>query len=343
MERVLEDPGPVGGWVVDRIVRFADGQEWGGGYSLLGFHDADGTQFAVVHGEHWVGAFDGPDAFAWTAGRVRPPGSRVHVDADLEFPMYLARASDGSFLVSNFRSARVVRIVPRERRADVLIDGPSIGLRDAGNCVVDSEGCVWVNEVTGCRLWRFDPDGAPVACLGTGEPGFRREPVAVDEVRFSSIYDIRLGPAGRLFVLDSGNFAVRVVDPALGMVDTLVGTGAPGYTGDGGDGRAATLGSDPAATFDGPLSLSVDGRGSIFIGDTRNHVVREVDGRTNVITTIAGVPTARRGQRNVPGVSDPRSLRLFEICSMDYHRGRLFVPEMSGDLVILRRSPPFSG
>jgi Glu-tRNA(Gln) amidotransferase subunit E-like FAD-binding protein len=31
-------------------------------------------------------------------------------------------------------------------------------MKDAGNCVVDNEGLVWVNEVVGCRIWRFDED-----------------------------------------------------------------------------------------------------------------------------------------------------------------------------------------
>lgn len=49
------------------------------------------------------------------------------------------------------------------------------------------------------------------------------------------IYDLRRGPDDRLYVLDSRNFALRVIDPAAGRVTTVAGTGTSGYSGDGGD------------------------------------------------------------------------------------------------------------
>jgi hypothetical protein len=320
---------------VDRIVRFPEGFDYGSGYSHLGFHDAAGTQFAVVHDHHWVGAFDAPDSFAWTAGRFRPRESRLHIPADLSYPMYVSRAADGSFLVSSFGNGWVHRISPDERRADVLIDGARRGLRDVGNCVVDAEGYIWINEVTGCRIWRFDPSGKPVLTIGSGELGFERGRVLLAKAHFSWVYDIRIGPDARLYVLDGKNFAVRSIDLVEDVVETLVGTGRPGYSGDGGDARDATLGGDPSQRFDGPLSLSLDERGDIFIGDTRNHVVRMVEHDTNVISTVAGDPAAQRGQHSDPDEKDPFALKLFEICSMDYFDGRLYVPEMSGDLVLL--------
>jgi hypothetical protein len=328
-----------GAWIVERIVRFPEGREYGAGYSLLGFHDPDGTQFVLEHGRHWVGAYESPNVIGWSAGRIRPPESQHHIVVDLSFPMYLARARDDSFLVSNFGNGRIVRIVPDEGRAEALVEGARLGLRDVGNCVVDAAGSVWVNEVTGCRIWSFDPSGEPVVTLGDGEPGFQSGDVGWKDARFSWIYDIRPGPNGRLYALDSGNFAVRVIDPRHEVVETIAGTGVPGYTGDGGDAKAATFGSDPTTKFDGPLSLSVDELGNVFVGDTRNRVVRMIDARTNVISTIAGNPEAGPGDRSDPDERDPLALALFDICSMDYFGGRLFVPDGRGDLAILTRTP----
>jgi hypothetical protein len=313
-------------WVVERIVRFPPGAESGGGYSLLGFHDPDGAQLALLHGEHWVGVVDGPNTFEWTAGRERAEGSRLHIEADLRYPMYLARHRDGSYLVSNFGNGRIFRILPQDRRVEVFVDGETLGLVDVGNCVPDDEGYVWVNEVTGCRIWRFDPRGRPDLTLGTGEPGFDAGTVPLEEARFSWVYDIRLGPDGLLYALDSRNFAVRSIDLRNRCVGTIAGTGEPGYSGDGGDARLATFGSDPDAKFDGPLSLSLDEMGNVFVGDTRNHVVRMVDRSSNVISTIAGDPSAAPGDRSPLDVTDPRALKLFEICSMDYFGGRLSSP-----------------
>ncbi len=67
----------------------------------------------------------------------------------------------------------------------------------------------------------------------------------------------------------------------------MAGTGAPGCEGDGGDALEATFGGDKSARFDGPISLSLDKEGNIFIGDRQNHVVRMIHAETNIIETIA--------------------------------------------------------
>lgn len=63
---------------------------------------------------------------------------------------------------------------------------------------------------------------------------------------------------------------------------TLAGTGEPGFTGDG---RPATQ-----ASLNEPKGLAIDDRGDVYIADSENHVIRKIDRRTGVITTIAGVP-----------------------------------------------------
>lgn len=206
---------------------------------------------------------------------------------------------------------------------------------------MDDEECVWVNEVEGCRVWRFDSTGKPVLTLGDGEPGFQSGVVGFDEVRFNWIYDIRRGPDGNIYVLDSGNFAVRMIDVDSATVLTLAGTGRGGYDGDGGNARSATFGSDPRARFNGPISLSLDEDGNIYVGDRFNHVVRMIVKETGIITTIAGQHESTAGKSNDPETTDPLKLNLPEISSMDYYHRRLFVPtdiaEDSGDLIVLRK------
>jgi hypothetical protein len=207
---------------------------------------------------------------------------------------------------------------------------------------LDDEGFIWVNEVKGCRVWRFDPAGRPVQTLGDGISGFQHEAASFEEVRFGWIYDLRRGPRGSIYVLDSRNFALRLIDVTNRSVRTLAGSGSPGYTGDGGDARTATFGSDPAARFDGPISLSVDEEGNAFVGDRFNHVVRMIELDSGIITTIAGDPLVGAESANDPAERVPQRLKLPQISSMDYDRGRLFVPtdlgDGSGDLLVLRRS-----
>jgi hypothetical protein len=289
-----------------------------------------------------VGLVGDDDRIEWTvAERPVLPGV-PNVIAALDFPMFVDSLPDGSLLVSNLGNARLFRIDVERMEARMLVDGLAVGLADMGNCVVDDEGCVWVNEVRGCRVWRFDEAGRVIEVLGSGQPGFQVEPASFESVRFSWIYDLRRAPDGRIYVLDSRNFALRAIEMAKRRVVTLAGTGSPGYAGDGGDARQATFGSDQTARFDGPISLSLDEAGNAYVGDRFNHVVRMIELETGRISTIAGRPTADAERPNDPAERDPVQLNLPQISSMDYHAGRLFVPtDLSadrGDLAVLHRT-----
>ena len=69
------------------------------------------------------------------------------------------------------------------------------------------------------------------------------------------------------------------------MISTVAGT--THWRGYSGDGEAAT-----AAQLDDPTGVAVDAAGDLFIADSGNNVVREVDHSTGVITTVAGTGAA---------------------------------------------------
>jgi len=334
----------VSGWTIDRIVHFDFGRDVvRSGLAHFGFHDRCGRYFAVAHSKHFIGLVGENDRLKWTVAAAPVFPGVPNIPAPLEFPMYVDVLADDALLVSNFKTAELYRVDPLRMTARLLVAGHALGLVDMGNCVVDGEGSIWVNEVTGCRLWRFDPAGRPAEVLGDGSPGFQAHSVSFAESRFSWIYDIRRGPGGTIYVLDSRNFALRVVDIAGRCVHTVAGDGRPGYAGDGADARYARFGSDAQAKFDGPISLAVDEQGNAYIGDRFNHVVRMIAGATGVISTIAGTPEADDSRANDANERDPLRLNLPQISSLDYHDHRLYVPTNlttdSGDLVVLRKLP----
>jgi hypothetical protein len=176
-----------------------------------------------------------------------------------------------------------------------------------------------------------------VLTLGNGQPGYQPDTVAFEAAQFNWIYDLRLGPRGNVYVLDSKNFCVRKLDVRQKTVSVVAGSGTPGYSGDGGPATQATLGSDPGEHFDGPFALSIDEDGNLFIGDTHNHVVRMVRRTTGQISTIAGKVDVEPDKRNDPGETDPLKLNLPKIGSMDYYDGHLFVPDWNNDLIVLEK------
>jgi hypothetical protein len=327
--------------VVERVVHFGPGDLVKGGSVHFGFHDRTGRHYAIEHQRHFAGLVGPDDCLEWTVAAQPVFDGVANVKAELEYPMYVDSLRDGSLLVSNFGNARLYRIDLERMHADLLVDGHALGMADMGNCVVDDDGDIWINEVTGCRVWQFDERGRVVRVLGDGHPGFQRDPAGFDDVRFHWIYDLRRGPDGMIYVLDSRNFALRAIDRRDRLVRTLAGDGTPGDAGDGADARDARFGGDPSAKFDGPISLSLDEVGNAYVGDRHNHVVRMIERESGTIRTIAGDRSAEAERVNDPEERDPLALNLPQISSMDYCDGRLFVPTdltaEHGDLAVLRR------
>jgi len=332
-------------WTVDRIVHFDSGDLVKNGLSHFGFHDRTGNHYAIFHQKHFLGLIGEDDRLEWTVAAHQVFEGTPNIVAKLNYPMYIDNLADETLLVSNFGDARLYRIDVGRNKAELFVDGSGIGMKDVGNCVVDNEGSVWVNEVEGCRIWRFDGTGKPVLTLGDGTPGFQSGTVDFGEAKFSWIYDIRRGPDGNIYVLDSRDFAVRLIDLKRRVVHTLAGTGKSGYEGDNDDALNATFGSNPTARFDGPISLSLDEEGNIFVGDRQNHVVRMIQRKSGIIRTIAGNHNSVEGRSNNPAEKDPLKLNLPEISSMDYYDRHLFVPTdlspEAGDLAVLGR--PWAG
>jgi hypothetical protein len=338
----MYEDGNLGFWVVDRIVHFGPEDLVKNGLSHFGFHDRGGRHYAIFHQRHFLGLIGKRGRLEWTLAARQILEDTPNITAILNFPMYIDSLNDNSLIVSNFGDARIYRIDAEQKKAELFVDGHRIGMKDAGNCVVDDENTVWVNEVEGCKIRRFDSTGRPVLTLGDGKPGFQAGAIGFSEASFSWIYDIRRGPDGNIYVLDSRNFAVRMIDPKRQTVRTVAGTGRPGYEGDNGDALNATFGGDPTARFDGPISLSLDEEGNIFVGDRQNRVVRMIHKKSNIIETIAGNRNSSKGKSNKLGTTDPFKLNLPEISSMDYYDGRLFVPtditSEEGDLAVLTRT-----
>ena len=84
---------------------------------------------------------------------------------------------------------------------------------------------------------------------------------------------------GNLLIVDQNDCRIRKVSPA-GIITTIAGTGAPGYSGDGGPATQATLNR--------PSSVALDTSGNILFSDEDNEVIRKITVSTGIITTIVG-------------------------------------------------------
>ena len=88
--------------------------------------------------------------------------------------------------------------------------------------------------------------------------------------------------SGNIYISQPNNNVVRKVNSS-GVISTYAGTGIAGYSGDG---KAAT-----SANLKYPTALAFDGSGDLYIADSWNCVIREVNASTRVITTVVGTGT----------------------------------------------------
>jgi sugar lactone lactonase YvrE len=120
-----------------------------------------------------------------------------------------------------------------------------------------------VTKVAGNGIYGFSGGGGPALSASMGT----LNGVAVDN-------------RGDEYLCDTRNNVIWKVDENTGKIVLFAGTGAPGYSGDGGPAKAATLNY--------PVGVAVDDRGHVFIVDEFNYVIREVMIGTGTIETVAG-------------------------------------------------------
>ncbi len=127
---------------------------------------------------------------------------------------------------------------------------------------------------------------------------------------------------GFVIVSDGGGNVVYSVQTSNGTVTAYAGNGTAGYSGDGG---AAT-----SAKLQRPSALALDALGDLFIADSGNNVVREVNAFSNIITTVAGTGAAGNagdgGNANAAQLNDPNGIAVDA-------QGNLYISDMGNNRI----------
>jgi sugar lactone lactonase YvrE len=131
------------------------------------------------------------------------------------------------------------------------------------------KGVLWIALREGHSVWRLNlASGRLQHVAGTGEKGFTGDNGAPLQATFNGPKGIAVGPQGRLFVVDTENQAIRMIDLKQNMISTVCGYGPQGRGpgGDGADARKSQMGR--------PHGICIDANGVVYVGDTMNHRVR---------------------------------------------------------------------
>lgn len=220
------------------------------------------------------------------------------LETAFENPADLVFLEDGRMLVAELHAGRVLEIdadgIIRTYAGNGLIGysgdgGPAhlATLSEFYGVALDDDGTLYIGDTENNCVRSVSAEPVPIegydyearvisSVAGHGDPGF------VDGLAVQAMFDKPHHMAyhdGHLYISDAGNHAVRRLDLAGGTVETVAGTGEPGYAGDGGMAVDAQL--------DEPTGVTIDEDGTIFIAERGNHLIRVVhpDG---TIGTFAG-------------------------------------------------------
>ncbi len=147
---------------------------------------------------------------------------------------------------------------------------------------MDGAGNIYISDYDHYRIRKVTPSGIISTYAGNGTPGATGDGGPATAAQFNRVWGIKMDGSGNLYLADQVNNLLRKVSPS-GIITTVAGTGAAGYSGDGGPATAAVLNHVSDIDF--------DGLGNIYIADQLNHAIRKItpDG---TIVTIAGTGTA---------------------------------------------------
>jgi len=135
---------------------------------------------------------------------------------------------------------------------------------------LDAAGDLFIADQFNNVVRRVDArTGIITAFAGKPAGGYSGDGLPAVNALLAQPSGIVVAPGGRLLIADSYNHVIRSVNINSGIISTIAGNNFPGYSGDGGPPLRAEL--------NGPMYLTLDAYGSIYIVDAGNYVIRKVN------------------------------------------------------------------
>jgi uncharacterized protein (TIGR03437 family) len=232
-----------------------------------------------------ITTFAGNGNFAWS-GDGGPATS-----AALDAPYGLAVDGAGNVYVADTENAVVRRIsaggtittVAGNGSLGFSGDGGTATSAELGLCfgiALDQKGNFYVADAENLRVREVSSAGVIGTVAGDGVFSYGGDGGLAVGAQLGAPHAIALDTAGNVYFADTANNRIRrIAASPAGVITTVAGTGAQGYSGDGGQAASAALNR--------PEGIAFDSAGNMYIADTNNNAIRKV-ATSGVISTIAG-------------------------------------------------------
>ncbi len=177
------------------------------------------------------------------------------------------------------------------------VPASSAAITNPWGVVLDQAGNLYFCDRYNQRIRKIDGSGIITTIAGNGTAGFFGDGGAATAALISDPTDLAIDLNGNIYFTENADNRVRKISNT-GIITSICGNGVGAFFGDGG---AATAGR-----VNGPVGITVDTAGNVYIGDWGNNRIRKIN-TSGTLSTIAG--TAVGGYNGDGG--NPATTELF--------------------------------
>jgi uncharacterized protein (TIGR03437 family) len=232
---------------------------------------ANGT-ITTFAGSNSVGAGYSGDTGTATGAQLNNP---VGVAVDASGNVYIADA--GNNVVRQVYSGNIITA--------------AVGFTHPDGVAVDSSGNLYVADTVARRIVKLS-GGVYTTLAGNGNGAFGGDDGPGTQAALNAPMGLAVDASGNVYIADTLNGRIRKLTPS-GTITTIAGTGALYFSGDQGPATQAAM------YF--PRGVAVDPSGNIYIADTANSVVRQLQGTLPVVSANGVVNAASFASQISPG------------------------------------------
>jgi len=169
------------------------------------------------------------------------------------------------------------------------------------------DGGLYFCDLDNQRIRRLDLKTKKLTTVaGNGQKGYQGDGGPAKDASLNMPHEVRFDARGDLYIAERDNHVIRKVDMKTGTISTVAGTGAKGFSGDGGPGVKAQLNQ--------PHSILFDRDGTLLICDIGNQRIRRLHLDSGIIETYAGTGEAAATPEGAPvhgtPLKGPRTLAM---------------------------------